>query len=47
MQALEVSVAYMVLEQSGIPLSKLSLEVSWAVRPVEENAVARVVYQTS
>lgn len=47
MQALEVSVAYLILEQSGIPLSKLSLEVSWAVWPVEENAVARVVHQTS
>lgn len=47
MQALEVSVAYLILEQSGIPLSKLSLEVSLAVWPVEENAVAWVVHQTS
>lgn len=47
MQALKVGVAHMILEQSGIPLSKLSLEVSWDVQPVEENAVAGVVHQIS
>lgn len=47
MQALKVGVAYMILEQRGIPLSKLSLEVSWDLWPVEENAVAGVVHQIS
>lgn len=35
------------LEQDGIRLLKLTLEVSWDAMPVKENALAGVIHQVS